>query len=49
MTDFSEELLVSVGDERLSLIFTCCHPALAQEARVALTLQGRAGRRAAQL
>ena len=28
-----------VPDERLRLIFTCCHPALAAEARVALTLQ----------
>ena len=26
-------------DERLALIFTCCHPALASEARVALTLR----------
>jgi RNA polymerase sigma-70 factor, ECF subfamily len=26
-------------DERLELIFTCCHPALAMEARVALTLR----------
>jgi RNA polymerase sigma-70 factor (ECF subfamily) len=26
-------------DERLRLIFTCCHPALAPEARVALTLR----------
>ncbi len=26
-------------DDRLRLIFTCCHPALAQEARVALTLR----------
>ncbi|WP_084965313.1 RNA polymerase sigma factor [Thermoactinospora rubra] len=26
-------------DERLRLIFTCCHPALAMEARVALTLR----------
>ena len=26
-------------DERLSLIFTCCHPALAEPARIALTLQ----------
>ena len=25
-------------DERLSLIFTCCHPSLSQEARIALTL-----------
>ncbi len=29
----------SVPDERLRLIFTCCHPALAQEAQVALTLR----------
>ena len=28
-----------VRDERLRLIFTCCHPALAIEARVALTLR----------
>ncbi|MFI6503794.1 RNA polymerase sigma factor [Nonomuraea typhae] len=27
------------GDDLLSLIFTCCHPALAMEARVALTLR----------
>jgi RNA polymerase sigma-70 factor (ECF subfamily) len=29
----------SIPDERLSLVFTCCHPALAPEARVALTLR----------
>jgi RNA polymerase sigma-70 factor (ECF subfamily) len=29
----------AVGDERLRLIFTCCHPALALETRVALTLR----------
>jgi RNA polymerase sigma-70 factor, ECF subfamily len=28
-----------VRDDRLRLIFTCCHPALAPEARVALTLR----------
>src|SRR5215207_125578 len=28
-----------VPDERLRLIFTCCHPALSTEAQVALTLQ----------
>jgi RNA polymerase sigma-70 factor, ECF subfamily len=28
-----------VRDERLRLIFTCCHPALAEPARVALTLR----------
>jgi RNA polymerase sigma-70 factor (ECF subfamily) len=32
-----------VPDERLRLIFTCCHPALAMEARVALTLRSLAG------
>jgi RNA polymerase sigma-70 factor (ECF subfamily) len=29
----------SVADDRLRLIFTCCHPALQPEARVALTLR----------
>ena len=29
----------SVADDRLRLIFTCCHPALASEARLALTLR----------
>jgi RNA polymerase sigma factor (sigma-70 family) len=29
----------AVRDERLSLVFLCCHPALAQEAQVALTLR----------
>jgi RNA polymerase sigma-70 factor, ECF subfamily len=33
----------SIPDERLSLVFTCCHPALAPEARVALTLREVAG------
>lgn len=28
-----------LADERLSLVFTCCHPALAREAQVALTLR----------
>jgi RNA polymerase sigma-70 factor, ECF subfamily len=28
-----------VGDDLLALIFTCCHPVLAREARVALTLR----------
>ncbi|MFE1287350.1 RNA polymerase sigma factor [Streptomyces sp. NPDC058751] len=32
-----------VHDDRLRLIFTCCHPALAVEARVALTLRTLAG------
>jgi RNA polymerase sigma-70 factor (ECF subfamily) len=29
----------TIPDERLSLIFTCCHPALAPDAQVALTLK----------
>jgi RNA polymerase sigma factor (sigma-70 family) len=28
-----------VGDDRLRLLFTCCHPSLAPEARIALTLR----------
>ena len=35
--------LAEIGDERLGLLFTCCHPALAPEARVALTLQAVGG------
>jgi RNA polymerase sigma-70 factor (ECF subfamily) len=33
----------AVPDERLRLVFTCCHPALAQSAQVALTLRTIAG------
>jgi RNA polymerase sigma-70 factor (ECF subfamily) len=33
----------TVRDDRLRLIFTCCHPALPPEARVALTLRTLAG------
>jgi RNA polymerase sigma-70 factor, ECF subfamily len=33
----------AIRDDRLRLIFTCCHPALALEARVALTLRTLAG------
>src|SRR5262245_21295262 len=33
----------SVEDDRLRLIFTCCHPSLAPEARVALTLREVSG------
>lgn len=32
-----------IPDERLELIFLCCHPALAPEARVALTLRALGG------
>jgi RNA polymerase sigma-70 factor (ECF subfamily) len=37
--DEPPEPLGAVEDERLRLIFTCCHPALAMETRVALTLR----------
>ena len=33
----------TIEDERLELIFTCCHPALALEAQVALTLRTLGG------
>jgi RNA polymerase sigma-70 factor (ECF subfamily) len=33
----------AIPDDRLRLIFTCCHPALAPEARVALTLRTLGG------
>jgi len=33
------ELPLEIPDDRLRLIFTCCHPALALEAQVALTLR----------
>src|SRR5438874_10672751 len=33
----------SVPDDRLRLVFTCCHPALSMEARVALTLRTLGG------
>jgi len=37
--DEEEEAVSSIPDERLALIFTCCHPALSVEAQVALTLR----------
>jgi len=37
--DEPPEPLGVIDDDRLRLIFTCCHPALAMEARVALTLR----------
>ena len=33
----------TIGDDRLRLIFTCCHPALEMAARVALTLRALGG------
>ncbi|MBB5083265.1 RNA polymerase sigma factor [Nonomuraea endophytica] len=39
LTAATDEPQEEVVDDRLRLIFTCCHPALALEARVALTLR----------
>src|SRR5260370_123473 len=39
----AEELETPVHDERLRLVFTCRHPALAREAQVALTLRTLCG------
>ncbi|MGI5164637.1 RNA polymerase sigma factor [Spirillospora sp. CA-253888] len=48
MTD-DDGALAALADERLSLVFTCCHPALSREARVALTLQAVGGMTAAEI
>ena len=34
-----DDMQTTITDDRLRLIFTCCHPALAPEARIALTLK----------
>jgi RNA polymerase sigma-70 factor (ECF subfamily) len=34
-----EPVETAVGDDRLRLMFTCCHPALSRDAQVALTLR----------
>jgi len=34
-----EDDVSAIPDDRLALVFTCCHPALAAEARIALTLR----------
>jgi RNA polymerase sigma-70 factor (ECF subfamily) len=39
ITDPADQLDDVVKDDQLRLIFTCCHPALAQEGRIALTLR----------
>jgi RNA polymerase sigma-70 factor (ECF subfamily) len=38
-----EDDVSAIPDERLALVFTCCHPALAAELRIALTLREVAG------
>lgn len=47
--DAPEEPAGAVRDDRLRLIFTCCHPALAQQAQVALTLRLLGGLGTAQI
>ncbi|MBE7551598.1 MAG: RNA polymerase sigma factor [Anaerolineales bacterium] len=42
-TEDESEMDDSLPDERLKLMFTCCHPALALEAQVALTLHTLGG------
>lgn len=37
--DCRDEPVGAIDDDRLRLLFTCCHPGLAMEARVALTLR----------
>jgi RNA polymerase sigma-70 factor, ECF subfamily len=39
MLSDTPETLGAIDDDRLRLVFTCCHPALAMQARVALTLR----------
>ena len=39
----NSEQCQAIPDERLKLIFTCCHPALSDQARVALTLKTLCG------
>jgi RNA polymerase sigma-70 factor (ECF subfamily) len=41
--DVDEPQSPSIPDERLELLFCCCHPALATEAQVALTLRALGG------
>jgi hypothetical protein len=41
--DLDEQPVEEIPDDRPRLIFTCCHPALPFEARVALTLRTLAG------
>jgi RNA polymerase sigma-70 factor (ECF subfamily) len=43
VTDDTDIETSAVPDERLELVFTCCHPALATEAQVALTLRTLGG------
>lgn len=46
--DVDDDVL-DIPDERLALLFTCCHPALSEEARVALTLRTLGGLQTAEI
>jgi RNA polymerase sigma factor (sigma-70 family) len=48
-SDFEAAADEEIGDDLLALIFTCCHPLLAREARVALTLRLLGGLTAAEI
>jgi RNA polymerase sigma-70 factor (ECF subfamily) len=41
--DLEEVNMSAIADDRLRLIFTCCHPALATDAQIALTLRTLGG------
>jgi RNA polymerase sigma-70 factor (ECF subfamily) len=53
MDDFDDAVAsaldTAIKDERLELIFTCCHPALALEGQVALTLRALGGLETAEI
>jgi RNA polymerase sigma-70 factor, ECF subfamily len=48
-TEETMDETTAIPDERLELIFTCCHPALATEAQVALTLRTLGGLQTAEI
>ena len=48
-TNPAEQDMDSIPDERLKLIFTCCHPALSLESQVALTLRTLCGLETAEI
>ncbi len=43
LADTAEDAPMLIPDHRLELIFTCCHPALEEKSRVALTLRALGG------
>ncbi|MFT7587790.1 MAG: RNA polymerase sigma-70 factor (ECF subfamily) [Cellvibrionaceae bacterium] len=49
IVDLSKEMSEEIPDERLKLIFTCCHPALNLDAQIALTLNTLGGLNTAEI